>query len=90
MTAKQWLAIPEQDLLSELQKSLPGLQKIDWNTAMEWRDRRIKRCGKRFVDAMWQVLMVNYKCNSTDWLIEKAQPKHYLIAAAMAAEGAKE
>ena len=83
-TAEQWLAIPEQDLLVKLAEVLPGLQKIDWNTAMEWfRKTKPKRsiirkiCGPAWQDEM-------------TWLVAEAQPKHYLIVAAMCVERKEE
>ncbi len=66
---------------------------IDGNTATEWRDRMLADYHDEFVEAMWQILlsMLDDTCtNSTQWLMEYAEPKHYLIAAAMAAEGEQE
>ncbi len=69
----------------------------DWKVAMEWRDRCVEKCGARkFRDAMRKVAM--YQTNTepatahlqrqfgANWFSVYAQPKHYLIAAAMAAE----
>jgi len=65
--------------------------KIDWNTAMEWRDKVPLDSLPLFLEAMetmWRLekIVVCFE----DWAICRASPKHYLIAAAMAAEGAKE
>ena len=64
--------------------SVPDRIKIDWNTAMEW----YKKDGK-----LWTVQeamdKIHRACtNSGDsvfWWDHESEPKHYLIAAAMAA-----
>ncbi len=58
---------------------------IDWNTAMEWF-RKVTKDEKMLSEVMDTIT------EKGDWSwfwIYHAQPKHYLIAAAMAAEGSK-
>ena len=66
--------------------SVPDPITIDWNTAMEWRD---KVHAIRFDDAMYVIYRAASHASVwrySDWLRRHAQPKHYLIAAAMAVE----
>ena len=66
---------------------------IDWNTAMEvYRDVGPQRADT-YLHQVWEMLIespvdVNYMSYEM-WKDEEAQPKHYLRAAAMAAERAK-
>lgn len=133
-TAQDWLAIPEQDLPTELAKAVtpgpwkhkrgergkclkcgrhvstvavyepvgcnvPDRIKIDWNTAKYWQ----LKCNKAiFADRLLDIYRETCTADSIDtggfyviykyttWLRELAQPKHYLIAAAMAAERKEE
>lgn len=88
MTPEQWLKIPEDKLLPELQKFLPGLQKIDWNTAMERRPVE----SETLID----ILAIEYGTGVNTWeetcfdIVCRSQPKHYLIAIVMAMEGKEE
>ena len=71
--------------------SVPDPIKIDWNTAMEWRDKVPLDSLPLFLEAMeslWRAekIVVCFE----DWAVCRAQPKHYLIAAAMAGERSKE
>ncbi len=71
---------------------------IDWNTAMEWRDKMwIGRSSLETMDSILRCIVVasveakawyNAQDDSiiSAWWIRQAQPKHYLIAAALAAE----
>ena len=70
--------------------SVPNPITIDWNTAMEWRD---KVHAIRWDDAMYVIYRAASHASVwrySDWLRRHAQPKHYLIAAAMAAERKEE
>ncbi len=73
---------------------VPDRIKIDWNTAMAWL-RKSKTARKRM--AIWKALSLicRFVLGKSRpvvwwWVMFDAQPKHYLIAAAMAAEGSKE
>ena len=120
-TAKEWLAVPEDELGVELAKVLtPGpwkhkwvsgeqgkqvckkchtrysLQavkdscpvpdpiKVDWNVAMEWfrESKPLKSILRSLCGPSW--------ASATSWMLVEAQPHHYLIAAAMAAERTEE
>ncbi|KKL22213.1 hypothetical protein LCGC14_2437650, partial [marine sediment metagenome] len=62
----------------------------DWNVAMEWRD---KVHAIRWDDAMYVIYRAASHASVwrySDWLRRHAQPKHFLIAAAMAAGRSKE
>lgn len=91
MTAKEWLKIPEGKLLAKLQSVLPGLSKIDWNTAMEaFRNApKTEATVQAARDIYRAVTGQRARMDRTvvAWLLETAQPEHYLIAAALAAEG---
>ena len=69
---------------------VPAPITIDWNTAMEWFR---KTDGAQ--DCIWEIFQIfrepTIKSDGPlllfgDWLTDLAQPKHYLIAAAMAVE----
>ena len=102
-TAGEWLALGDE-LGVELAKVLtpggrthghvlsPDRIVLDWNTAMEWRD---KICNEdqyyEFIgalEAMWR--LGDGEKSFDQWLlwVNHAQPKHYLIAAALS-KGAK-
>jgi len=72
---------------------VPNRIKINWNTAMEaYRDVGPQRADT-YLHQVWEMLIespvdVNYMSYEM-WKDEESQPKHYLIAAAMAAEGKK-
>lgn len=74
-------------LFSDEPCSVPGPITIDWNTAMEWRD---KADGIDFINAMYKVYEALDSWKIEDpvgvWAFACAQPKHYLIAAAMSME----
>ncbi len=62
---------------------------IDWNMAMKWRDKTGYLDFEYWLNEVWKPLTDFDDCfyDSYDlWKDTKAQPKHYLIAAAMAAE----
>ena len=63
---------------------------IDWNTAMEWRDKMVEKYGGYIWEgALFDVEMVEIHAYQDFVMDTLSQPKHYLIAAALA-EGAKE
>ncbi len=78
--------------------SVPDPIKIDWNTAMKWRDEAC--CTATGLELVYQAMVdiceeepIDYLTDDNGfdmWLFKIAQPKHYLIVAAMAAEGATE
>ncbi len=87
--AKEWLALGDEKLLPELQKALPGLKEISWNTAMEWRDKMVKKYGGYIWEgALFDVEMVEIHAHQDFVMDTMSRPEHYLIAAALA-EGAK-
>lgn len=74
--------------------SVPDPITIDWNTAMEWRDKTVRKYGaKEFRRAMSRTVMCQVNTEpktvhlqvlfGANWFSVYAQPKHYLIAAAM-------
>jgi len=69
---------------------IPDPVKIDWNTAMEWF-----RKTKGAIDCLFQIWQHHFDNAEQveswgDWLAMTVQPKHYLLAAAIAAEGEQE
>ncbi len=62
----------------------------DWNVAMEW----FRKSGASETwDIMWPMFKLSKygtRVSFAWWLMRKAQPKHYIIAACLAVEGAKE
>lgn len=78
---------------------LPGPIKLNWNTAMEWRDKIKMKAVRKFMVAYQDVFEAECggptgyanRTNSLwlDWWILHAQPKHYIIAACLAAEQEK-
>ena len=75
--------------------------KLDWNTAMKWRDWCVKKYGAtKLREAMSKVAMYQTSTEpatthlqilfGANWFSVYAQPKDCLIAAAMAAERSKE
>lgn len=64
--------------------SVPDRIKLDWKTAMEWRDKTVEICGE---DVFWceleNVIYQDKYEDSDVAMVTVAQPKHYLIAAAM-------
>ncbi len=87
MTIKELLALPDDELLKELQEVLPGQLKLDWNTAMEWFRETEGAIDCLF--AIWQHIDNNTEDLEMwgDWLCLNARPKHLLIAAARKNEG---
>lgn len=63
---------------------VPDPIKIDWNTAMEYR----QGLYTAVINEIWQQEDMNF--GMWKWWAIFAQPRHYLIAAAMATERAKE
>ncbi len=65
---------------------------IDWNTAMEWRDKVQDGYLQLAMIEVWNCTQepkrVAGKCEDglVRWLTNLTQPKHYLIAAALVAE----
>ncbi len=91
MTVKEWLQIPDDDLLVTLAEVLPELRKIDWNTAKYWKKTCTYKDFDRHLSAVLNSAFPRYSLGAyTYYAIHIAQPKHYLIAAAMAAERSKE
>ena len=83
-TVKDWLALGDE-LGSELQKVLPDLQKIDWNTAMKWA-RKTDGAGRELY-RMYQRYVICLSGSSNEitfaeWLLGIADPRKLLIAAA--------
>lgn len=72
--------------------TIPNPIKIDWNTTMEWRDNTVKAFGRDvWLNALREVIAEDEEQTSCLFAgcLVSAQPKHYLIAAAMVVEGAK-
>ncbi len=78
--------------------SVPDPITIDWNTAMEWRDKAVKKFGARAFRIAMSVVAMRHTATSprtrhnqlqygANWFSVYAQPKHYLIAAACAFSG---
>ena len=63
---------------------------IDWNVAMAWRDKVIVVDGYFYGHIAKVSDAEDHHLDTGYWIATYAQPKHYLIAAARAAEGAKE
>ncbi len=67
---------------------------LDWNTAMEWRDWITCKITPTVADEIFcEISKIENRCfvygaEPKKWWLWNAQPKHYLIAAALA-EGAK-
>ena len=64
--------------------SVPDPITIDWNTAMEWFRKQDRSCSW---DAMWRIFKESDYARAismSSWLLHIAEPKYYLIAAAMA------
>lgn len=68
---------------------------IDWNTAMEWYRKAGPQLADIYFERIWEILVERphekkfLGCEFMDfemWKNECAQPKHYLIAAAMSKE----
>ena len=67
--------------------SVPDKIKIDWNTAMEWfRFKADRNRVEQSITAIWEACVDLNVIGYRWWLKYYAQPKHYLIAAAMAVE----
>jgi len=63
----------------------------DWNAAKHKQSKYDDREFDIALNSVWRENCRSYiKHSFRYWAIHEAQPKHYLIAAAMAAEGAKE
>ncbi|KKM24263.1 hypothetical protein LCGC14_1606820 [marine sediment metagenome] len=68
--------------------SVPDRIKIDWNTAMKWYRPHSKLWTYiQCLENVWRFLSHG---DFTFWQEHEAQPKHYLIAAAMAMESKEE
>lgn len=69
---------------------VPDPIKIDWETAMEWF-RKSHECYGHLREIYFIICQeaVN-RSTSPWWMLYESQPKHYLIAAAMAAERKEE
>ncbi len=73
---------------SDLYCPVPDPIKIDWNTAMKWYRPHSKLWTYiQCLENIWRFLSHG---DFTFWQEHEAQPKHYLIAAAMAMERSKE
>jgi len=66
-------------------KQPPKIDTTDWNEAMRFRDRAVEKHGTiKFTEALrtvWhkKTVAIDFR----DWLLFKAQPVNYLIAAAL-------
>ena len=76
--------------------SVPDLIDIkDWNVAMAWRDK-IFGTDQQSCEMLGAIMDIETESRAWDiadvlrWWTRHAQPKHYLIAAALAKEGATE
>ena len=73
------------DLLGEICKIPLPIGITDWNEAMRFRDRAVEKHGTiKFTEALrtvWhkKTVAIDFR----DWLLFKAQPVNYLIAAAL-------
>jgi len=66
--------------------SVPGPIKVDWNTAMKWYRPHSKLWTYiQCLENIWRFLS-HGDGDFTFWQEHEAQPKHFLIVAAMAAE----
>lgn len=114
-TVDQWLAIPEDDLPTELGRLTPGpwvhrwrynrckkcnvtlkegqfkccsvpdpIDIKDWNVATKWARKHFGEGLLLYMKQMWEWSGYELEMSFPHWLLAKAQPKHYLIAAAMA------
>ena len=70
--------------------SVPDPITIDGNTAMAWRDKTVGKGLLLYMKKMWEWSGYELEISFPQWLLSYAQPKHLLIAAAMAAEGEEE
>ena len=73
--------------------SVPDRITIDSNTAMKERDKATSGMTTAFTSIMyeiWNECVYGDSMEFEEWLAEHAQPEHYLIAAAMAAERKEE
>jgi len=66
-------------------KQPPKIDTTDWNEAMRFRDRAVEKHDTiKFTEALRTVWhKESVAIDFRDWLLFKAQPVHYLIAAAL-------
>ncbi len=66
--------------------SVPDPITIDWNTAKYWQEKCDRDSWYAIMEEIYYTIPDDICRCPWEWVIFDAQPKHYLIAAAMAAE----